>query len=241
MNNTAFQHLYNNFLDLLYPPSCVCCHKNLSGYSQKLLCSECYDSLVHIKDNSCYFCGSPLGKYAKRTKQCDICRNISRSYTRVIAAVEYNEIARKMILSYKFYNRKHLCLLMAREMLQRIFKEYSEISFDYILPVPLHKKKYAARGYNQSELLAHYISDNLNFRLKTDLLIRMRNTPPQSLLDSAGRETNLKDAFIVTREIAKKRILLIDDVLTTGCTASECAKALRMAGAERIYVAVFAR
>lgn len=241
MKRGTLSWLISIFADLIYPPRCVSCRTPLLGFRQNLLCDNCYAGLARIDENSCRFCGSIIGKYAKRRNECDVCRNQKRHYTRVIAAVEYNDIAQHIIHAYKFYNQKNLAPLMAKEILSRLYQEYSKVNFDYIIPVPLHKKKLLKRGYNQSTLLARYISDNLKITFSDDILLRTRNTSPQSLLDSRKRETNIIDAFTATRELAGKKILLIDDVLTTGCTASECAGSLRRAGASRVYVCVFAR
>ncbi len=236
-----FTRIFKYLADLLYPPMCHCCEAPLIGLSQNHLCSDCFKRLKFFGDNSCWFCSHPLGKFVARQKECDECHGRERKYTRVVATCEYNDAARSLIHAFKFCNFKPIYLLLSELMIRRFIEEYSGISFDYILAVPLHKNKMAERGYNQSDLLAKELSCRLGLPHSSDLLQRIRNTPSQALLNSQERENNLRGAFEVTKTITSAKILLIDDVYTTGSTASECACALRKAGASRVYVLVFAR
>jgi ComF family protein len=110
-----------------------------------------------------------------------------------------------------------------------------------VVPVPLHRRRMAARGFNQAELLARVVAEALSLPLRTDRLRRIRETRAQASLPGRLRREGPLGAFRAEGDLSGARVLLVDDVLTTGTTASECARVLREAGAERVYVIVFAR
>lgn len=130
---------------------------------------------------------------------------------------------------------------MGELMAARVITTDFPRKLDAIIPVPLHSQRQRSRGYNQSHLLAKVIGDKLGVPFTATTLTRTRNTPPQSLLRQHYRLQNLTGAFRVDKVIPGKTVLLVDDVMTTGTTVSECAEVLRKAGAERVYVVVFAR
>lgn len=236
-----FRTTYSSVLDLIYPPACVFCGKPLIWQNNITICSDCIELLEYMNDESCWNCSSPLGKYRARQKECDECKHRNHKFTRVVAACKYNKSAKEIIHAYKFCNMKHLSSLISHIVYKRYLQEYSTLKFDYIIPVPLHKRKICERGYNQSALIAKYISDMTGFTYSDKLLSRIKYTVSQSLLNSQDRETNLIGAFDVEKPLDNSTILLVDDVFTTGSTISECAYTLKHYGARRVYAIVFAR
>ena len=227
--------------DLLYPPICISCDKPLLWDSDKFICTDCITGITCIGDNSCWFCATPQGKYATRPKDCPECRGHDYAFTRVIAACTYSGVAKDMIHAFKFQNMKNISTLILQFLIQKFENEYKDIRFDYIIPVPLHKRRLQERGYNQSAILAEELSRLTGYPFAADILQRVRYTESQALLCADARRINLNRAFRVNSELNKATVLLVDDVLTTGSTLHECAKILRKHGARRIYALVFAR
>lgn len=147
---------------------------------------------------------------------------------------EYTKNMRKVILDLKFSNCKAYAKLLA-DMMKDYLDSYDIWdTFDYIVPVPLHKKRLKERGYNQSELIAKEVAEYLKIPMRTDLLIRTKATKKQSSLVRTERVTNVQSAFKCTEKCDGKKILLFDDIYTTGNTAQSCARELANNGAEQI-------
>lgn len=153
-----------------------------------------------------------------------------------MAPFEYTGKLRKVILDFKFANCKAYADLLAEMMCDYLNSYDFWEEFDYIVPVPLHKKRLRERGYNQSELIAEKVAEYLNIPMRTDLLIRTRATKNQSSLVRIARITNVKSAFKCVKDCKDKHILLFDDVYTTGNTAQACARELKNRGAEKVCV-----
>jgi ComF family protein len=139
-------------------------------------------------------------------------------------------------LNFKFDNQAYIGYTFA-EWLTKVIRQHN-IQFDLIIPVPIHAKRYAQRGYNQSEIIGKVVAHNFHKRCETKVLIKTKNTVMQSTLKNEDRVKNILGAFSVrhTKRIESKNILLIDDVYTTGATVNECARVLKKFGAEKVIV-----
>lgn len=207
-----------------------------NGKMKKYICPFCderkYADTAHIifgKIGICKDCFEALDK-TKST----VPYQGTRSVKYVISPYEYSGKMRNVILAYKFNNCYAYAPLLAEMM--KGFVDCYDIweEFDYIIPIPLHKKRFAERGYNQSELIAKRISEHIHVPVKTDYVRRVRETKRQSLLDRISKMTNIKDAFECDADLTGKKILLFDDIYTTGSTIQACASALEKAGAKMI-------
>ncbi len=149
----------------------------------------------------------------------------------------------RLVQGLKFYGRKNLVQLLSPLMASVFYESWNREAFDLILPVPLHPKRKRERGYNQSELLARALADQIAIPVNCRALIRIRSTLPQIGLSDSRRFENVQKAFrcIDAMIIANKRILLIDDVMTTGATVASAAQALLEAGCFRVSVLTVAR
>lgn len=158
-----------------------------------------------------------------------------------VCPLPYDGIFAEAIKGFKFSNRQQHAYQLARVMADAISREYKDEAFDMITFVPLHPKKLRERGYNQSELLARELSELLNIPLVTALR-KTRNNQPQHSLKASRRESNVKGVYKLTdKRIAQcKRILLIDDIITTGNTLGECGRILTEGGADKVLCASFA-
>ncbi len=225
-------------LDLLLPPQCLACSEEVPA--DGLLCVSCFVETSFITDPVCGQCGLPLAEPAPLCTSCDWAPPTFRSAR---AALQYNAAAKRLILPFKYADRPELAIGLAR-LLLRPGKELLARA-DLLVPVPLHRSRLAHRGYNQAGLLARALGRISGTKVMIDALVRLRATRPLSELDQTGRELALKGAIGIREgreaHIAGRTILLVDDVLTTGATASACADALYAAGAAAVDVLAIAR
>ncbi len=153
------------------------------------------------------------------------------------AAYLYDDPAARIVQRYKYGGSRYLAGFMAQAMLRASIE--AQISFDYVCHVPLHKKKRRKRGFDQASLLAQRLAE-LTGKPHIDAIKRIRNTPSQTRLNSQQRKENMRGAFEAVQSVSG-RVLLVDDVFTTGATAAECAGVLKEAGAAEVTVLTFAR
>lgn len=238
-------HIFPSVLDLIYPRYCLVCNVPLNHTDRKALCPDCVTKITFInQDTSCPRCGIDLGSHVQPDTFCLECHAHPPVFAKTIAVAGYDGVIREAIHKFKYAKERVLLdelsgLLVARW--QGVIQLLPQM--DMIMPAPLYKGKLKERGFNQSGLLAERLSQATGIPLELDNLIKTRPTPDQAGLDSVNRKKNLIDAFEVTnpKVIDGKNILLIDDVLTTGATASEISRTLKKAGAKNVYVLVLAR
>ncbi len=227
--------------DLLYPPHCLACGRDTGNGHAGGLCMECRDSISFICGPACARCSSPVGHHA-RTGGCPHCTRKNFAFTGAAAAGRYDGLLRELVLQLKYGHRPVLARPLGALMAARV-RGGDAAGMDLVVPVPLHRKKFRERGFNQAELLARRVASRLHLALRNDVLLRTKDTQAQTGLDRSSRRKNVEKAFAVRNgaDIRGARILLVDDVMTTGSTLSECASALKRAGASKVEVLVAAR
>ena len=219
-------------LNLVFPPSCVHC-----GREGELLCHICVAESTAVRSNVCRKCAEPL----KKVGTCARCVTERSSLDRLYASYMYDSPVGSAIKAFKFEDIRALGAVLA-ELFNIEAMRRSDA--DLVVPVPLHSSRSRARGYNQSEVLGRLLARRLGVDFRDDILIRTRDTTPQTEQPTAvARQQSLTSVFDVrtgvTRSTAKnvahnidgKRVLLVDDVFTTGSTVKSCATALKSAGA----------
>jgi len=230
---------FQALVDLCFPPSCLNCGVSLPQ-SSILFCERCLLKIKFITEPYCPCCGIlfPSGE----NHLCAICLKKKWNFTRARSVMVYNDTAAKAILGLKFGGRK-----AALQTFQK-FKEQccscrDLVAPDCIIPVPLHSNRLRQRGFNQSLLLAMAFYPEEKRKIRKTALQRRRDTVPQTGLDGLSRRKNMRDAFVVKsrEDVCGKKIVLVDDVFTTGTTVNECARALKQAGAARVDVLTLAR
>lgn len=164
-----------------------------------------------------------------------------RHFERLITCFLYKDDIRKKVLEFKFSNKPFLGKIFAKSMVDILIEK--KITADLIIPVPMHYTKYYERGYNQSEILAKYISKELGIKYNTRVLKKIKKTRVQSTLNAIDRRNNVMNTYAVKRKnkIYGKIILLIDDIYTTGATVNECSKVLKENDVGKIIVVTIAR
>lgn len=215
-------------LDLLYPPRCVSC-QNPDAW----LCPRCLNNIVFITAPLCERCGTSL---ATSFASCGQCRKNPLKYIDGIRAASSfkNNPIRPAIHFLKYNNRKAVAAILGK-ILSDAYHRYG-LSADVIVPVPLHPARLRERGYNQSELLARNVSRILSLPINTTTLQRVRQTKSQMELGAEERYLNVAGAFICRdNALASQRVLLIDDVCTTGSTLAACADALKQGGVAAVW------
>lgn len=236
------QSIFHAGLNMLLPPRCPSCRVRIEENGH--ICAECWATLSLIADPKCKVCGLPF-THEQEDLTCGACLAAPPSYDRAIAPVLYEDKGRDLVLGLKHGRLFSAAPAMARLMAGHLNRSLSEEKNCLLVPVPLHPTRLMARRFNQSQLVAEALSDQMNLPMNALALRRKRATPSQGGFKKAGRLKNVSGAFEVAEQhqpaIEDKTILLVDDVLTTGATASACAVALKKAGAGKIIVAAFAR
>ncbi len=238
----AFKRFFNALLDIVLPPTCHLCHSFIPDAGKLHICPTCHDSLPLVSSPLCSICGIPfIG--AGNDHRCGACLAHPPSFDIARAYFLYEGPIRDLIHSFKYNQRTHLRKPLALLTLEWLREYLSDQGPHLIVPVPLHRSRLRQRGFNQAALLGRVLSRHLSLPILPDALIRTRPTEPQIKLSSTERRVNVKGAFNVKKpdRIAGKRILLLDDVMTTGSTINECAGVLKKAGADRVIAATIAR
>lgn len=226
-------------LDLLLPPRCLKCGVEVGG--DGALCAECWRGIAFLQPPCCARCGLPFDVDLGADAICGACARDTLLYGRARAALRYDEASRTLVLAFKHGDKLQLAPALGRFM-RRAGAELLA-TCDIIAPVPLHWTRLFARRYNQAAVLAHALVHDGGPPVVADLLKRHRATPSQGRGGRAERRRNVRGAFGLKRgrDVAGRRVLLIDDVLTTGATVSECARTLLRAGASAVDVLTLAR
>lgn len=237
MNN-----IFKNILNILLPPRCCCCGRAV--LSEHTLCEHCFDQINFISKPYCKFCGMPFEneKEANVQKICPECAKARRIVRLQRSAMIYDDFSKKLIIDFKFYAKTQNAQLLAK-WLHMAGKDIFDEGVDLIMPVPLSKRRLLRRGYNQAAILARLVSKQTGVRADVLSLKKIKHTKPQSVLSGNARLKNVRQVFEVKPElnVKEKRVVLIDDVMTTGATLAECAKVLMKAGAKSVDTLTVAR
>lgn len=232
----SYRSALARLVDLLFPPQCVSCDQ--IGY---LFCPACSQEVQPAVGSSCQRCGR---FQAKPVDRCGFCLRIeSWSLTWVRAAALLTEPLRTAIHAFKYEGREELAYALSRYLVAAYHRPpWTELSppLDGVVPVPLHIQRYHERGYNQAQLVATAFSRRMRIPLCDDLLQRTYFRSTQVGLTFEERQSNVENAFQAVRNPSGKRLLLIDDVYTTGATLNSCARTLLDAGALSVYALTLA-
>jgi ComF family protein len=243
--------------DLVFPPSCVGCHAELEEGAAQVpgvaVCESCFEAMELFSEPMCLRCGAPVPSFAphdngaesesRSRAGCYRCSGHKMWFDETIALGHYDGKLRDIVLRMKRAEGDALSLAMGRLMMEKWGQRLAEIGPDVVAPIPLHWRRRLAHRTNSAAVLAEVLARRLRMPLAERLLRRSRSTVRQFDLTPPERWKNVRGAFRVRTgyHLNKAHVLLVDDVLTTGATCSEAARALKKAGAERVSVAVVAR
>lgn len=211
-------------LDLIYPNVCGFCNT----INKESLCNNCEERI-----NQKLLCN--IDNYENDN---------TKYFSNHIYLFKYSDEIRSKILDYKFNDKPYIYktfakIIIKNEKICGFLRKY-----DIIIPIPIHKKRKSIRGYNQSELISKEIVKKItNLKIETNIIIKNKNTMPQSVLNRKERNENVKNVYIIknTEKINNKKVLLLDDIYTTGSTVNECSKLLKLNGAKEIGIITLAK
>ncbi len=239
--------LRDTILDIIFPRKCIGCNLLLENKLPAYFCRECINSINLLGKTACAFCLAPV----VNGKTCQFC--IKKHYLdRLLVAASYdNPLVERSIKTMKYRFIKLLASdiseLMSKHLKNQNSVEISKNPREYlVVPVPLHRQRFNWRGFNQAEVISANLSKELNLNLETNLLIRKTGSRPQAeISDRYSRIQNIKGIFQINKDMASsakdKKIILVDDVSTTGSTLDDCARALKECGVKEVIGFVFAR
>ena len=235
-----FAKTFHNFGKIFFPSNikCLVCGDDLKQVQDIEVCDKCMQKLEFITDDKCCNrCGAPVTGEAKF---CLNCKSGDREFDLGRSVFVYKDDIARLIAGFKYKNRPYLHKTFGL-FLAELLKEL-DWEIDFIMPIPLTPARLKWRGYNQTELLARVVSEKSGIPLDTTTLIKEKDTDSQATLNLQERRKNLRSSFKVTDKntIKGKRILLIDDVMTTGSTANACANVLKKSSAERVFIITIA-
>lgn len=228
--------LGDGILQAVYPRRCPVCDGIVRQRGEKI-CLECMDRLKLLTPPWCMRCGK---KVEEGEEFCRDCRERGHLYERGRALYEYDSAA-ESIYRFKYGGRREYADFYGEQIADYLGDFIREVHPDGFVPIPLHRSRRARRGYNQAGLLAEAVGRRMGVPVYERLLVRVRNTVPQKKLNCPERQNNLKKAFnMPENDVKLKTILVFDDIYTTGATIDEAARALKAAGAERVYFVALA-
>lgn len=232
----AIIHTTEIFLKFLYPPRCPVCDQ-IRKLSEPVCCPKCREDLPVIRQPFCMKCGQPIGYFEK--EYCQDCSQTKHYFDQGIAPFTYSGQLRHAVYRMKSSNRRDYIPFFAEEMADACERYFPLWQPDVIVPVPMHGSRRRKRGYNQSELLARNISQLVGIPMDRELLWCTRRKTAQKTLDRKERRHNLQGSFAVRGQLrGDVRVLVVDDVYTTGSTMDEIAKTLKTAGAKYVFFVV---
>lgn len=227
--------------DTIFPVSCIGC-----GSDDTWLCHQCFGGIAINKEMSCPEC-----RLASSTTTCNPCKATIKIDGLIISTKYEDKLVQNLIKSFKYNFIPELARPLSKIMIKRLYDFDNNSHFpilynrsgSIIIPVPLHKKRLLARGFNQSALIAEMLANQTGLEYQPDIITRIRFTQTQTNLSRDERIQNLKDAFVADQSFnwSGKNAILVDDVATTLSTLNECAGVLKKAGCKEVWAMVIAR
>lgn len=232
-------------LDLLFPAECVACRGDLGAEraSELPLCDRCESALSFINRPVCRRCAAPVPFTHGITLACNHCRRDKLRFERAIALGNYEGLLRQLVMRMKVDRQGVLTRTLADLAWRRLEPQLRELDIDVVTAVPMHRWRRWQRGANPPLAIAQRLAERMNVPCARQMLRFVRNVRPQVELSRKGRFLNLAGEMVVSPSylLASARVLIVDDILTTGATCSEAARAMRRAGAAEVTVLVLAR
>jgi ComF family protein len=226
--------LISHLINIIYPSRCPLCEGTSDKFICSPLCKDCWSQIMRYTGPSCRICALPFS--SELSSICAQCFKQFPPFSKVINFGIYEGALAEAIHQLKFHGVRRISKPLAT-----LISNLSLPVMDGIVPVPLHIKSLRERGFNQSILISRNLSRSLRIPLFMDTLIKKKETPPQIGLSARERISNIRNAFSVTGDVKDLRILLFDDVMTTGATVRECSHELLNAGAREVIVLTLAR
>lgn len=224
---------------ILYPKRCPVCDDILPDtplVNGRNVCLKCNEKLHYITSPRCYVCGKQL--YNMNDEYCTDCKNKKHLFKQGVGVFGYDERIKFSMYRFKYSNRREYAKFYGEAIVSRYGHLIRSWNPEVIIPVPMYKIKKLQRGYNQAELVADEVGNLLHRPVDKKILVRTRRTEAMKELNDEERVKNLQNAFKITESIVKyKKVLIVDDIYTTGTTIDTCSDVLLRAGVEEIFYA----
>ena len=242
---SLFQAVWRGLLSIVFPSHCVVCGTPLDPGHALCLCDTCWSELPRLRQPFCPRCGRPIPGQAvvPFDTRCGECRLTPPRFGVCRSAGLYEGALTQCIHLFKYGGKRELARPLGLLMAECAAREFCGVAFDGLVPVPLHRTKFRARGFNQAAALARELGARIGVPVAHRALCRVEKRDAQSTLTRAARLRNVRGAFAVGREdlVGGMHFLLIDDVFTTGATVEECVRVLLRGGARAVDVCTLAR
>lgn len=225
-------------LEAIFPSRCAICDGILPlPHANELtsrICRRCEKDVSYLKEPVCKVCGRMISFETKET--CSDCERKNHPYEQGKAVFVYKGEIKKSLYRFKYANRKEYALFYAQQIVKQYGSWIRQQNPQALIPIPLHKKRYRKRGYNQAYEVAKIVGDLLNIKVDNEIMQRKKDTIAQKQLSMQERKKNLNKAFFISENNVKYNcIILIDDIYTTGSTIDEATLVLKAAGVKKIY------
>lgn len=232
--------IVNKIIDMVYPRRCPLCGEIVKG-NQRLACDTCMEELEYLEEPRCKCCSKPIEQ--EEEEYCYDCSRKEFYFESGIALWNYSTKMKRSLAMFKYHNRKEYGEFYGEEFVRAYGDMLVNLEPDALIPVPVHWTRYIERGYNQAAVIAKQIGNRIQIPVVEDFLVRTKKTIAQKKLNDKERTRNLQGAFAVSKKWEKKehnlkRVVIIDDIYTTGSTMNACAKVLLESGMEEIYFGV---
>ena len=225
--------VFDSGIDLLFPPRCAVCD-GLLKLGERGICEECKDKLPLVEEPRCFRCGKHIEE--PEEEYCGDCRKREHRFRRGFPLYHYIPPVSDALAAMKYHGRAEYAAFYGGRLAETYGELWKELGIQCLVPVPVHPGRLRKRGYNQAELLAEAIAGATGIPMRNDLLRRIKATTAQKKLSREERSLNLCRAFQPGESSAPDRVLLVDDIYTTGATADACAGVLLGMGAAEVYV-----
>lgn len=235
---------WSSLLDFCFPSLCPFCEtREAENGSRSLFCLSCQQSCREFAGRQCVRCSATVGPFVDTTHGCVLCRNERYAFEAVCSLGPYREPLRSACLRAKVHSGHSVTMGLARQLGTLRQEQLAAWKPDLVIPVPHRWLEYLWRPHVGPSTLAETLASMLRVPVRLDLLQKIKKTQKQASLPATTRRTNVRGAFGMggRATLGGATVLLVDDILTTGSTAHECAKVLKQAGAAKVFVAVFAR
>lgn len=233
--------MFQTILDIIYPVRCPICAEIVIPKGDRI-CPTCKDKLPYISEPKCMKCSKPV-EYEEK-EYCSDCERKSYHFDRGFGLWIYSKEMKESLSNFKYHSKKEYAKFYIDELTRLYGNQIRKLEPDVIVPVPIHRSKLLDRGYNQADILAKGFGGRLGITVLSDLLIRKKKTVPQKNLSDIERLRNLSEAFQLNDTVMKnyrkqmKRVLLVDDIYTTGSTIEACTNVLKRNDIAEVYFIV---
>ncbi len=241
--SSAFKWWLDASLSFFYPEICQICGTSRAGPADGFVCGQCWENVHFIRAPFCERCGLPFEGEITVSFECRNCGEMDLQFSKARSAVAARGMVLEIIHRYKYQRALWFEPFLADLLIRQAVPVLQREKWEMIVPVPLHPAKHNQREFNQAERLGRRLAARTGLVLQTDALQRRTDTRSQTRLSRQERAANMRSAFVVSdpASVRGRRIVLVDDVFTTGATTSACARVLKSAGAREICVWTVAR